>query len=378
MRVLLFADANSYWTLSFVNNVLIRDDVELIVFSENLLQMPPLFYQQKEIQILSYSQEEKEIMRSLNKIKQNKIRKKYIKFIRKYGFFDVINVQFVKYSNVWMALQLAGENTKIVLSYWGSDLFRMPRFHLQRIKKLIKGVHYVTFDNIDLQTKFLKEYGKVFQGEFECAYFGLPILDNIDVLLKNKSKTIIKNEMGIDEEQIIIAVGYNGIEPQQHFKVLQSIERLPERLKEKIVIFLQMTYGGTSEYRERVIAQAKKTVGNVKTFLETLSDEEVAKIRLATDIYINAQTTDAFSGSVCENFYCANLVVNASWLKYEELEKYNVTYLEFDDFVSLSMILEEYLEGKISVSTLENKEKIEKLRSWKYCKEKWNQILFDN
>lgn len=377
MRVLLFADANSFWNLNYINHVLIRDDVELIVFSENLTLDPPVFYAERGIDILSYSEEEKKIMRSPNRWKQRQVRNKFMDLIGKYGPFDVINVQFVRYYNTWMALRLAGNNTKVILSYWGSDLLRTPNYLLWRLKKLIKRANDITFDNIDLQKKFLDIYGRVFHGRQKCVYFGLPILDEIDALLEIKTKSEIKKEMGCEEGQIVIAVGYNGIEQQQHLEVLQAIDRLPQQLKGRIKVFLQMTYGGTVEYKECVISKAEKTVGSVSSFLQVLSDDEVAKIRIATDIYINAQTTDAFSGSVCENFYCGNLVCNAKWLIYEELKRYDINYIKFDDFLQLSRVLQEYLEGKTLISTFGNKAKIAKLRSWKYCKKNWNQMLFE-
>lgn len=362
---------------NFIKICLSDKELQVEVFSENLEQDDLMFYEKNHVTVYQFTENEKKVLKSRNYIKRAFIRYKYMKFLRSKGEYDIINVQYVTYGPSWLASKLKSRNTRFILSYWGSDLFRMPPVYLTLMCFILKKVDNVTFDNIDLEQKFQELYGKKYKGESICAYFGLPILEDIERQMKNIDKKEAKEKIGINEKKTVIAVGYNGRAEQQHHEVINAIKQLESRYKNKIVILLQMTYGGTENYIASIEEEIQKSGIEYKICTQFLSDEEVAILRIATDIYINSQTTDAFSGSVCENLYCGNVLFNASWLKYKELDKYGITYVEWNDFNQITKLLMQYLDGEMNLKTMENKNIISKLRKWDNCIINWKKIFIE-
>ena len=133
-----------------------------------------------------------------------------------------------------------------------------------------------------------------------------------------------------------------------------------------------MSYGGTRGYRNSVIAMAKKVGFECIDIQHFLTNEEVAELRIITDLYINAQVTDAFSGSICENLFSDTVLINARWLRYKEFEMYNFKYLEFENINEINFLIKKAFNQKIDV--IGNKQLVWKLRSWEHCSSKWEEI----
>ena len=294
-----------------------------------------------------------------------------LKTIIKSGPFDVINMQFVRFTDLADVILLKYlMKSKLILSYWGSDLFRVNRKELTAQGKYVRHADFITFDNIDLEIEFKKIYRKKIPSK--VVLFGLPVLDIIDKTSRKMADEDIRRQWGIAKDKIVIAIGYNGIPQQQHKKVLSAISKLDKQYKEKVVLLLQMSYGGSREYRKSVINAVKKTGYEYIVIQHFLSNDEVAELRIITDIFINAQTTDAFSGSVCEYLFANTILINAKWLRYKEFEKYNFQYLEFQSFNEIPLLISQVMEKEIDVS--KNKELVWKLRSWEYCAPRWKEI----
>lgn len=296
-----------------------------------------------------------------------------LKTIVKSGPFDLINMQYVDYSDLMDAVILKIIlNSKLVLSYWGSDLLRTEKGKLNSAGRFLKYADFVTFDNEDLEFKFKEIYEWTDIIPKRTVMIGLPVLNIIKRNASDDFKEAIRKRWGIDKKKIVIGIGYNGIPAQQHKRVLRVLEKLDEEQKKQIVLLLQMSYGGTRTYKDSVIKVAKKTGIQYIDIQRYLTDDEVAQLRILTDIFINAQSTDAFSGSICEYLFADTVLINAKWLRYKEFEKYQFHYLEFESFNEINYLIEKSLKEKINVE--ENKELIWKLRSWEYCAPKWKII----
>ena len=138
-----------------------------------------------------------------------------------------------------------------------------------------------------------------------------------------------------------------------------------------------MTYGGTDDYIRNCEQCCKDQGIKYVTFREFLSEEEIGRIRIRTDIFINAQITDAFSGSFCEYLYADTTVFNARWLHYDEIDRYGIELIEFDSFDSLKKEIEAFLQNanKYHIDYDKNEKIIRKLRSIESSKGKWNDIF---
>lgn len=377
MKVLLWG-IYSPWTLNFVTNFLLKNNYEVWTLNRGNTEEKRRYietYKKYGIHLIEFPDI---VMEAYDKRDENGISSLYIhylilKTIIKSGTFDIINMQYVDYSDLIDVIILKFVlKARLILSYWGSDLFRIEGRKLKSVGKLSKYADFLTFDNIDLEHKFKKtnKWSKMIPQK--TVMLGLPVLDSIKRISKDKDREELRKKWGIDEGKIVVAIGYNGIPEQQHKKVLGVLEKLEDDYKKKIVILLQMSYGGNRTYRNSVIIAVKKTGFQYIDIQHFLTDDEVAEIRILTDIYINAQITDAFSGSVCEYLFAGTVLINAKWLHYREFEKYNFSYLEFENFNDINEIVKKVLKGKIDLER--NKALIWKLRSWESCSPKWDKI----
>lgn len=377
-KVLLWG-VYSPWTMNFVEYFLLENDYEVWVLHRgNKKEYDKFidFYREKGIHLI-------EVPKVVSEVHDQRENKSFFKIcyshflllkaVIKSGPFDLINMQYVEYLDLADVVILKYMmKKKLILSYWGSDLLRIEKKKLLRMGIFAKHADFVTFDNKDLENKFKRIYKWAKKMPLKTVFFGLPVLDIIDRKYKSGNEKSVREKWGISEDKIVIAIGYNGIPEQQHKKVLGVIKHLEDCYKEKIVLLLQMSYGGTKEYRRSVITAVKKTGCEYIDVQKFLTNDEVAELRIVTDIYINAQVTDAFSGSVCENLFCNTLVINARWLRYKEFETYRFKYFEFEKIDEINYLIKEAMQQKADLSI--NRELVWKLRSWKHCSVEWEKI----
>ena len=102
---------------------------------------------------------------------------------------------------------------------------------------------------------------------------------------------------------------------------MDAFLKLPKDVLDKLTIVLQMTYGnGSREYVKEVKAKAQKLGCDLLIFEDYMDEKEIAVLVKATDYYINSQKSDAMSGAMLEYLYADTIVLNPSWLDYDELK----------------------------------------------------------
>ena len=190
-------------------------------------------------------------------------------------------------------------------------------------------------------------------------------------MLKKKGKTICKDEYGIKEGKITIAIGYNGNERQQHLNVLQELDRLPNKIKKKIQIILHIVGINSLEYKNKVINAAKESGMDYIIEEKMLDFEQISLMRVATDIFIHAHTTDGLSGSIRECFSSDTIVINPSWIKYDEFDKLGLEYIQFEKFEDLTKIIYECVSNGTVINFEKNKKLIQSAYSWESVYDTW-------
>ncbi len=372
MKVLLFASIASQWTVNYIDNFLLKNNCEIWMLNRYNLEE-----ERKNIDLL-----EKKGVHFIDGSwlpfsKSRWLRKlcffHHLNLIIKSGHYDIINLHSVNFPYIIYAVKSKKrKKEKLILSYWGSDILCASDRKTKYLGKYARHADYITFDNGDLEKEFKKKNSWWHEVKLETVLLGLPVLDIIHEKKKAVSEEELRKKWEIPKDQEVVAIGYNAGPQQQHLEVLQHIDKLDRKVKDKLFLLLQMTYQGTDEYKEKVVQKAKEIGCEYMVLQSFLTDEEVAEIRIMTDIYINAQTTDAFSGSVCENLYAGAQLINASWLRYQEFKDYDFQYMEFKDMDEIPLLLEKAIAEKPDLSG--NKELVWKLRSWEACFPKWKRV----
>ena len=111
-----------------------------------------------------------------------------------------------------------------------------------------------------------------------------------------------------------------------------------------------MTYNKNASYTAEV--EKRLAQYNIEHIIlrDYLSNSDMVCLRKCADMFIHAQETDANSVSLAEHLLCNNIVVNGSWLRYENRETFGVPYYTFDKFEDLPEVLVTAFKGGSLVS----------------------------
>ena len=128
------------------------------------------------------------------------------------------------------------------------------------------------------------------------------------------------------------------------------------------------------QYIDKVKATLSSSNLNYIIFDSYMSEIHVAKLRLISDIFVNAQTTDAFCNTVKEFFYLEKVIFNPIWLNYPEFKEWDLKTISYLDFSEIPTTLLNY-HGLITKEQLQSNSAFFKDKmSWNSCKDKWNKI----
>lgn len=285
-------------------------------------------------------------------------------------YFDYIIVIYGNFFNLRLAQKAASNNTNTIIWYIGSDILRanniekkLMRFELNKLLPTVVCVNE--------KLKKVIEKQMTYKGKMEICDFGNSQLEIIDRILE--SNVNIKEKFHIDPNQMTITVGYNASAKQQHLNIIEAINNVETLEKDKIHLILPMTYNGTQGYIESVKNSLEKNNFEYTIITEYMNSTQMGNLWVATDVFIHAQTTDAFSSSLMESLYAGCNVFNGAWNEYPELKEWKIEYSEFTDFEQLTEQLQNYMYD--CKKKRNNVSKIKEYFSWEICCEKWEKIL---
>ena len=143
-----------------------------------------------------------------------------------------------------------------------------------------------------------------------------------------------------------------------------------------IMLLLQLTYGDDAPAYVIEIEDALEKSGfEYKMFFDFMDSDESLRFRIASDIMIHAQPTDAFSASVREHLAAGSLVINPRRINYSEYKKAGIFYEEYDSAEELPAIIQSHIEsGEIRT---DNSDKINKLFPFDRYISGWRSLYSD-
>lgn len=175
-------------------------------------------------------------------------------------------------------------------------------------------------------------------GKLRNVFFGLEPLEAL-AGMQHIGAVSAKKHFNISAETLVITCGYSGSPNQQHSAIINALRHACKLPKNHLVVF-PMTYGGNIEYKLQVEQAICESGLNFRILKQFLSDQEIALWRKATDIFIQVQHTDAFSGSMQEHLFCGNIVITGSWLPYQELKNKGIEFFEIDTINEISKTID--------------------------------------
>ena len=314
----------------------------------------------------------KKILEKIPLFKHFYRRKLYSEIIRKLDKYDIVHFHFFKVRTNFLIQQFKKiYNPKFIISIWGSDFYNNKLLKRAYFRRAYSLVDTLTFSSTTTKENFLK-FIKKDDSKVSICRFGLNPLEKIENIKLSKEEC--KNHLKWDCNKIAITIGYNYSKIQQHKKIINQLCNSDFiKFKNKIQLIFPITYGSDPEEKFKIIAELKKIPFEVFYYENYLSNEEIAYIRKASDIMINLQKTDQFSGSMQEHLYAENIVITGSWLPYKEFIDLGVEFIQIDTISDLPEKLK-FLVNNFSEFTKRNEKNpaiIKQISSWESNIKNW-------
>lgn len=234
--------------------------------------------------------------------------------------YDVIDLH-VFHRGVDSIIDSFAKTKTVKVTIWGSDFYRADTARREKQRELYRKCDIIQVATEAIKDDFL-EYYKEFEERIFVANFGLYMFDVIDTVKKNGFK-----RDGVTG-RLNVVCGYNGSKHQRHDLIISALDKLNKADKDKLFLIFPMTYGASEEYILSIDKKLREINIPYTIYSDNMSDEEVARLRLTSDVVINIQTTDAFSGSLQEHLYSGSVLLVGDWLPYSILDKIGVFYMK--------------------------------------------------
>lgn len=257
-------------------------------------------------------------------------------------YYDIIHCHWLTPA-VLLTNNIKLHCNKLYATFWGGEstnrILYSNSFLKKKISKFMFEIDYL-INSYESCQKYSHLYPQLV-GKCRYASFGSAPLEQLYDLMRIESKNESKSILGIENHKFCVLIGYSAKSIHQHIKVIQSLMRKKD-LKAKIHLLAPMTRGATSKYVNEVEAILESS-GFSYTLIRDrfLSDEEVARIRNATDITLQLSSFDGFSRSIIECLCAKSILIYSEWLNYEPyLKTYKFSGIKVGSFEEVTKSLE--------------------------------------
>ena len=289
--------------------------------------------------------------------------------------FDIVDIHFAK-EIVKYAMPILRMMTKnIIITPWGSDVMRVEdKKAIKILTKIYSKAKHITVSENSLVGKCAITKFNVNPEKLVNLGWGGEFFDFIYENAQNVTTEIAKERFGLND-RFVITCGYNTQPQQRHEDIVNAIYEVKDQLPKNLTLLFPFTYGSTSKsdlYTEPIIEKCRALGLNVVVVKEHLEMNDLLKLRMATDVFVHVQETDAGSRCVMEYIYCNKKVVHGSWIKYAYLEDNKPScYFPVDKMENLGSVIVKAYNAEVEELPQEVKNIILK-RGWTNRMTQWN------
>lgn len=233
--------------------------------------------------------------------------------------YDVIHCHWIR-PVVVLSRFLRAHCRRLYWTFWGGELSGQTllysrRLYLRELERALRGVDCVVNSQV-----FFSRFRAAVPGaaacRFKAAGFGSAAFERIRRLRETEPKEVSVRFWSLPENKKTLLLGYSGKELHNHLGLLAGLER-HGALEGRVHLLVPMTRGAKPGYVARVEKALEKS-GFSYTLLKDrfLTDEEVARLRIATDIVLQLSDSDGFSRSIVECLSASAILIYGTWLDY--------------------------------------------------------------
>nr|WP_319572702.1 TDP-N-acetylfucosamine:lipid II N-acetylfucosaminyltransferase [uncultured Draconibacterium sp.] len=259
--------------------------------------------------------------------------------------YDIHNVHYLSIKRAIVLLFLP-RKSHIIISLWGSDLFRANGLTSNYwLTRAYRRANVIQLSSVEMEQMLLCKYGFDLRDKVRHALFLLDfkLIKLIDTYRGNTNALkAFRERYHIKNDRTCICIGNNGNSANNHIKTLKAIEK--ELKGQNITIILPLTYALSKEYETKLENYINASHLTIICFKDFLSWEDLAMLRIVSDIFVTMQNTDAMSGTLQEVLYAGNIGISASWLPYGRFRESGAVFFECSSFDLLGQQVVSILE----------------------------------
>jgi len=370
MKILFLSRKDSIFVKELIENLIIKYNFEIELI--DIFHFEHIWFTKKKIKKISFYPKkfpQNLYLKYLLSIPCSYI---YIKKLNK--TYDYIHMFYKKFQYYFLINLLKNKSKKIYLSIFGSDFYKNPIKIFD--KPFYKYTNLITFTNKETQLQFNYLYNQTLTQKTILCPFGQTNHDFIDKIKKNESKDKSKKILDIPKNKIVICCGSNGYPNEQHEQIINQLSKIKN--KSKITLVFPITYGATSQRINKIKEMVKTKLIDFKTIIidQYLSSEDLARLRICTDILINVRKTDQISGAMLESIYAGSTIITGSWLPYKSLDQAHVNLQKISKISNLQKKLLYCINNNVGLKKQNKKNHtyIGTTYNWNSALPKWNKM----
>ncbi|WP_396179431.1 hypothetical protein [Flavobacterium sp.] len=283
--------------------------------------------------------QKKSVLKALRFCKRLALKEYIYKNYISTGSFDVLHFHFCTRSNLEY-LHFVKKEVKVICSFWGSDLWRVSNIRDNfYVSKALNNADVITVQTPEMALALKAKYGNHLSNKVKDLRFTISVANYEAInFFRNNVQALeeFKLKYQLVEGKLIIQLGHNAFQENNHLKMIEALRSLPKSYKNKMIFILHLSYGRKVQY----LADIKNAVIESPDLEFRILDEfmnpiEISKLRLVTDIMIHAPISDALSGTMTEVLYAGNTVIAGGWLPFGILRRNEIQFEEFEEFENL-------------------------------------------
>lgn len=296
--------------------------------------------------------------------------------------FAIVDIHFPKGFVIHAMPVLKRMTHNIVITPWGSDVMRVEdEKNIRYLTKIYSEAKYITVSKESPTGKAIISKFNVAPEKMVALGWGGEFFDYIQEHSTNITTEEAKARFGLNGKYVITC-GYNTQQAQRHEDIMDAISGVKEQLPDNLTLLIPCTYvsyDSLSEqkrhYVESLEEKGKKLGLDVKLVREHLGLEDLLKLRMATDIFVHVQSSDAGSRSVMEYVFCNKKIVHGAWIRYAYLEDYKPScYFPVNQMEDLGDVILKASQTQISDLPYKVKTIIQE-RGWNHKMAQWNSFF---
>ena len=260
--------------------------------------------------------------------------------------YDVYHVLGMFVRPCHWALRLLPADAPVIVAIMGSDLMWHAgvRFYREQ-SKILARADVIAVHGVLMREILLSKFGRHLEPKIRMNFVGIgeETLSAIDALDAPAVRRGFLEEHGLDPSRRMICIGHSGHRRNGHLEVVDALAELPAAACRRVSLMVPMTYGAAPDYLAELRRRLESSGLPFVILEEFLSEEDVVRLRVSSDIMIHVPRSDAFSAAMVQTLYAGNMVITGAWLPYDRLRRSGIRHFEITAFGDLAAVAQDAL-----------------------------------